>query len=142
MSQPHHHVFNALQRAISRSVPIQPLIPLLLEKGVIKKENVKMYGSKANGMKILTGYLRNQDFDTFLKFFECICEAEDTEEGFKQMEISIVGPILSVVEDFDSKHPESPVKYAEKIEEVIQKWQKPALLSQPAQKSKFRKLVA
>ena len=137
MSQPHHHVFNVLQRSINRSVPIQPLIPLLLEKGVIKRENVKMYDSKANGMKILTSFLRNQDFDTFLKFFECICEiGEQSEEGSKQTEFSIVGAILSAVEDFDAKHPELE-RHAEKLEKIIQKWLKPASLLAPAEESKF-----
>ena len=140
MSQPHHHVFNALQRSIIRSVPIHPLIPFLLKKGVIKKEDVRMFDSKTNGMKILTSYLRNQDFDTFLKFFECVCEVQESEEGFKQMEVSIVGSILSVVEDFDAKQPPESVKYAGKIEMIIQKWQKPALLSSPAEDGEFTQL--
>ena len=130
MSQPHHHVFNALQRSIIRSGPVQPLLPLLLEKGVIKEEEVKMFDSKAHGMKILTSYLRNQDFDTFLKFVECFCEVEERGEGFEKMEVSIVDSILNAVEDFDAKHPDKAGN-AEKVEEIIQKWRKPALLLTP-----------
>ena len=139
MSQPHHHVFNALQRSIIRSCPVEELIPLLVEKGVIKKENVGMFKSK-NGMKILTSYVRNQDFDTFLKFVECLCEVEESEEGFKKLEISTVDSILSVVEDFDAKHPESAGN-AEKIKKIIQKWRKPALLSTPAERGEFKQLA-
>ena len=138
MSQPHHHVFNALKREIIRGVPIHPLFPMLFEKGVIKEENARMFDSKANGMKILTSYLGNQDFDTFLKFFECICEVQDNEECFKKMDVSIVDSIISVVEDFDAKalakNPGS-VRYGEKMEKIIQKWRKPSLLSTPAEET-------
>lgn len=100
MSQPHHFVFNELQRAIQASVPIEPLLPYLLKKEIIKETDVKKFSGK-NGMRNLTSALRNKSYETFVRFVECIIEAGSSDPSVK---LSIVQPIEKAVVQFDKEH--------------------------------------
>ena len=129
MSQPHHHVFNALQREIYRGVPIEQLLPILLSKGVVKQESAHLYSSK-NGIKVLVGYLRKKDFGTFMKFVECICLAHETPTGGSKVEKPIVAAIRSVINDFDKRN---ETNYAAEVDRVISNFQKMSLLDVPSE---------
>ena len=111
MSQPHHHVFNALQREIFRSVPFEVLRPILLQNGVIPP-SIDQSCDKGNGMRIVVGYLRNEGFDKFLKFVECICIAKDS----PRVEKRILDSILSVLQDFDAKN---STQHRIQVEQII-----------------------
>ena len=100
MSQPHHFVFNELQRVIQKCVPIEPLIPFLLEKKIIKETDLPKFRTK-NGMKYLTSFLRNRDFDVFVNFVDCITAAGARDPS---VNLSIVTSIQSAVEGFDRSH--------------------------------------
>ena len=72
MSQPHHFIFNELQKTIQKCVPIEPLIPFLLERNILKEADVSPSTTEGRfGMKLLTSSLRTRDFDTFVKFVDC-----------------------------------------------------------------------
>ena len=116
MTQPHHHVFNVLEQEISRGVGIEPLLPLLLQKGVIQQSNKSMFESSKNGMRILVGYLRSKDYDTFVRFVECIYEAHRSPGGSIKIYVPIVKSIKQIVADFDSRH---NTQHVLKIDEII-----------------------
>lgn len=117
MTQPHHHVFNVLEQEISRELSIEPLLPPLLQKGVIQQSNKSMFESSKNGMRILVGYLRSKDYDTFVRFVECIYEAaHQSPEGSSKIYIPIVKSIKQIVTDFDSRH---NTQHVLKIDEII-----------------------
>ena len=122
MSEPHHHVFNAMQREIYRSVKVDPLLPVLQNKGVISPEQAKMFHSKSN-IKILVGILRNQSFETFLSFVECICIAHESPEGEGKVEKPIIVSMRNVVEDFDLQH---NTEYVKRVDEIIDRYKKTA----------------
>lgn len=130
MSEPHHHVYNALQREIYRSVPAEQLLPMLLDKGVVQQKLADQIRMSPFGTKILVGYLRNQDFETFLKFLECICIAHETPEGGSKVEKPIVMTIRSVVADFDQRN---DTKYTAEVDEIIHRFQKLSTLDEPEQ---------
>ena len=115
MTQPHHHVFNVLQTAINRSVPIEPLVDYLNKNNVIKSNEEAMFRRK-NGMKILTGYLRSKDYDTFVGFVSAMSEAYLSSDAGKKIDISIILSIQQIVLDFDKRNDTSHVK---KINEII-----------------------
>ena len=94
-----------------------------------------MFHSK-NGTKILTSYLRNKDFGTFLKFVECICAAHERPEGATKVELPIVSSIISVVEDFDHRQGSS---YASQISEILHQYQKTAPSLQHPQQQQYKK---
>ena len=125
MSQPHHFLFNELQRAIQKCVPVDPLIPFLLEKNVIKKEDIAKYTDPKVGMKRLTSSLRNKDFDTFVKFVDCICAA-----GYKDpsVKLSIVSSIRSALEVFDK---DNNTSFASRISGLKQQQEPESLLPPP-----------
>ena len=124
MSAPHHHVFNAMQREIYRSIMVEPLLPVLKDRGVISPKEDKLFREKSkNNIKILVGILRNQTFETFLNFVECICIAHESPEGEGKVEKLIVVSIRNVVEDFDSKH---NTEYVKRINEIIDRYKKTA----------------
>ena len=104
MSAPHHHVFNAMQREIYHKLEVDPLLPILKERGVISSEQDKLFKKESKkNIKILVGILRNQSFEAFLGFVECICIAHESPEGEGKVEKPIVVSIRNVVEDFDLK---------------------------------------
>ena len=109
MTQPHHHVFNVLQQEINRCVPVEPLLPLLLQNKVIKLEEASLFQGK-NSMKFLTGYLRQRNYETFLGFVKCICEASESFEGAGKIEFAVVKSIQQIVTDFDAQHDTQHVK--------------------------------
>ena len=121
MSQPHHHVFNALQREICRSVPFEVVRPILLQQGVVPP-SIDISCDKRNGTKLVVGYLRNEGFDKFLRFVECICIAVDTST---RVEKQILNSILSVVQDFDVRN---STQYGVQVEKIIKRYQKQATL--------------
>ena len=124
MSAPHHHVFNTMQREIYRSIMVEPLLPVLKDRGVISPEQDKLFKEKSkNNIKILVGILRNQTFETFLSFVECICIAHDSPEGEGKVEKPIVVSIRNVVEDFDLKH---STEYVKRVDEIIDRYKKTA----------------
>ena len=116
MTQPHHHVFNVLEQEISRGVSIEHLLPLLLQKGVIHQSNKSMFESSKNGMRILVGFLRSKDYDTFVHFVECIYEAQRSPGGSTKIYVPIVKSIKQIVTDFDSRY---NTQHVLKIDEII-----------------------
>ena len=88
----------------------------MLERGVIPHSLDRQCDTK-NGMKIVVGYLRNQDFETFLKFVECICVAR---EANAKVEKQILDSIFSAVQDFDVKKSTHCSSQVEKIMERFQ----------------------
>ena len=124
MSAPHHHVFNAMQREIYHSIVVEPLLPVLKDRGVISPEQDKLFREKSkNNIKILVGILRNQSFETFLSFVECICIAHEGPEGEGKVEKPIVVSMRNVVEDFDSQH---NTEYVKRVDEIIDRYKKTA----------------
>lgn len=110
MGEPHHHVFNALQQVIIRNVKIEPIFPHLIEKKVVPESDKPHYLSKPkNGMKILISYLRNQSFETFLNFVECIFLAQ-RDLPSKSQAVPVVESIVRAVEDFDMRNQSSHAK--------------------------------
>lgn len=116
MTQPHHHVFNVLQGAINSSVPIEPLIDYLKQNNVIKKSEDEAMFRRKSGMKILTGYLRSKDYDTFVGFVSAMSEAYLSSDIGKTIDISIIMSIQQIVSDFDKRNNTSHVI---KIDEII-----------------------
>ena len=124
MSAPHHHVFNAMQREIYHKVEVEPLLPILKDRGVISPEQNKLFKQKSRkNIKILVGILRNQTFETFLSFIECICIAHESPEGEGKVEKPIVVSMRNVVEDFDLKH---NTEYVKRVDEIIDRYMKTA----------------
>ena len=76
-----------------------------------------MFKDKKNGMKILTGYLRSKDYNTFVKFVLCMYEANQT--STHTIDTSLVKSIKEVVLDFDSR---KETNYAIEIDELIEKF--------------------
>ena len=115
MSQCHHHVFNALQREICSKIPIE-VRPILLERGVIPPSLDRLCSTK-DWIKIVIGYLRNKDFETFLKFLECICIARDaTARPDKRILVSI----FRVVQDFDARN---STKHSVQVEQIMKQFE-------------------
>ena len=121
MSEPHHHVFNALQGKIYRSAPFEVLRPILLKQGVIPS-SIDERCDTTNGIKIVVGYLRNEGFDKFLKFVECLCIARDKNP---KVDKQILGSILSAVKDFDVRN---STEHHVQVEKIIKRFQKQATL--------------
>lgn len=128
MTQPHHHVFNALQQVIIKSVKIEAILGSLVEKKVITASDASRYKDKPkNGMKILISYLRNRSFETFLDFVECIFLAQG-EAPSKVQSVPVVESMIIAVQDFDQRnnttHTERLVaiqeKYLKQKEEVVE----------------------
>lgn len=116
MTQPHHHVFNALQQAFVKGVKIEAILDHLVQEKVIQESTISRYKSK-NGMKILISYLRNQSYDTFLKFVECIFRGQ-VDDPSKVQSVSVVDSIIKALEDFDERNATS---YAKDVVEIQNK---------------------
>ena len=112
MSQPHHFVFNEIERVIRSSVPDnQRLVDLLIGKNVIMgKDRHKFIGK--NGMKCLTSFMRIKDFETFVTFVECIREVSELDAS---VDVSIVKTIRGAVRTFDENH---GTNYEDKITQL------------------------
>ena len=120
MSDCLHYVFDALQREICRLIPIE-MRPILLKRGVIPPSLDRLC-NKTNWIKVVVGYLQDKDFDTFLKFVECICIARNaTARPDKQ----ILDSILSVVQDFDARN---STQHSVQVDEIMKQFQKKATL--------------
>lgn len=123
MTQPHHHVINALQQAIIRGVKIDAILPHLIEKEVIPEANVQLYQSQQpksnNGMKILISYLRNQSYETFLGFTECIFLAQ--RDAPSKVQSTVVDSMIIAVQDFDRQN---STTHAQSIVDIQQKYMK------------------
>ena len=106
MSEPHHYVFNELERTIWKEIPFDLLKPHLLARGVVSDELVsKCTARPKRAVKILTSVLRNKNFDVFVDFVQCIIDAElDAEQGSETVDFSVVDSITSAVKHFDSTH--------------------------------------
>lgn len=108
MSQPHHFVFNELQRQICKEVPFDLIKSHLLSRGVVKEENLSLYTSNPKrAMRTLTSLLRNKGFDVFVDFIQCIVDAEvelEQRGSSETVDFSIVETIQLAVEHFDSSH--------------------------------------
>ena len=101
MTEVHHFIFNTLELAIQRSVPIQSMLDILIEKEIIK-ENEKTKFNKKNGMKRLISRLRRRNFETFVLFVECILQA--AQESNSSISTMIINSIRGVAEAFDEEH--------------------------------------
>ena len=112
MGQPHHHVYMALEKAIIKDVQIEPLIPHLISRKVLQESDIQHCQSRPkNGMKILIGYMRNQSFEAFLSFVECIFEAQ-RDAPSKVQAVPVVESMIRAVRDFDAK---SHTTHAERL---------------------------
>ena len=122
MSEPHHHVFNAIQPQIQEGVPtkqIQPLLDLLVQNGVIKKAMVPV--AKRAGIKVVCGYLRNQDFETFLKFVECLCKICSDKPGeFMKTIPPALNSIVEVTKHYDSEYNS---EYTERVTAIMEQYE-------------------
>ena len=119
MTEPHHHVFYAVQPIIQECLPkkvIQPLLKLLVQNGVIKQSLVPI--AERTGIKVVCGYVRNQDFETFLKFVECMCKlCSDQPEGL----IKAIPPALnSIVEATKHYDKEYNSEYTERVTAIME----------------------
>ena len=104
MTQPHHHVFNALQQAIIKGVKIEAVLYHLVDRKVIPENDKERYEKNPkNGMKILISFLRNQSYETFLDFVECIFLAQKDAPPSK-VQITIVDSMIKAVQDFDQRN--------------------------------------
>ena len=119
MSQPHHFVFNEIERVIRSSVPDnERLVDLLVRKNVLReKDRPKFVGR--NGMKCLTSYMRIKDFEMFVTFVECIREVSEQDPS---VDVSVVETIRGAVRTFDenhSTHYEQRIPQLKKTTEVV-----------------------
>ena len=120
MTEPHHHVFNAVQKDILKGVKILAVLPYLVEKKVIPESQAEWYESQPkNGMKILISYLRNQSYETFLDFVECIFLAQ--RDSPAKVQSTVVGSMTAAVQDFDQRN---STTHAERIISIQQKYMK------------------
>lgn len=120
MTQPHHHVFNVLQGEINHIIKLDPLFPLLLERGVFRPEEKRLF--ETIGMKALTGYLRGKDFETFLSFISCI--SDHPTQGSKYL--AIIKAVKEILNSYDEQHKSS---HAFKVDEISKRHEKPADLT-------------
>ena len=120
MSQCHHHVINALQRVICSNIPNE-VRPILLERGVIPPSLDRLCNTK-DWIKIVIGYLRDKDFETFLKFVECICIARG---ATARPDKRILDSIFSVVQDFDARN---STQHSVQVEQIMKQFEKKATL--------------
>ena len=117
MTQPHHHAFNALESLFHRCVSFHPLLPFLLEKGVIsRKEESWFPRDDRSAMKVLTGYLRSKDYDTFLGFLESVFEAG--EHGGK-VDYKLMESVKTVVDDFDRRN---NTTHSDRIKKILDRY--------------------
>ncbi len=120
MTEPHHHVFNALQQAVIRGVKIEAILPHLVQKKIIPEADTKRYESNPqNGMKILISYLRNRSYETFLDFTECIFLAQ--KESPAKAQSTIIDSMIMAVQDFDQRN---NTTHAQGIIDIQQKYMK------------------
>ena len=117
MTQPHHHVFNVLQGEINRHVSLPPLLDSLEREGIAPEHLLDKF-KRRDGMKYMTGYLRSRDYDTFVKFIQCMCETSD-----KNM--AIVESVRDTVNDFDKRN---ETDHAKRIIEILERQKKDTLL--------------
>ncbi len=101
MTQPHHHVFNALQQSIIKGVDVKAILQHLVRKGVIPESHKSRYETRS-GMKILIGYLRNRSFEDFLLFVECIFLTQQQDPS-KSKGSTVIESIIRAVQDFDQR---------------------------------------
>lgn len=131
MSQPHHHVYNALQQAIIKTVKIEGVLQHLIDKEVIPEAHRERYKKNpTNGMKILIAYLRNQSFETFLDFVECIFLAQK-EVPSKVQSVPVVESMVKAVQDFDQRNNSTHAEKIIAIQEKYMQQQFPTVEVQP-----------
>lgn len=132
MTQPHHFVFNELDSVIRKSAKIEHLLPLLVKRKVISdslQQQCRVAGKQ--GMKFLTSYLRNKDFDTFITFLECIQEAADEHPG--EVKVTVLENIHEAVKHFDKRSQGGvQTNYADRIPGVKKKSVTQPETSEPA----------
>ena len=112
MTMPHHYVFHVLNKEIIKCVRVEAILEHLVSKKVIPDSDVAIYRDRPrSGMKILIGYLRNQSFETFLSFVECIFEAQ-RDAPAKVKAVPVVESMIRAVQDFDEREQSS---YTERL---------------------------
>lgn len=120
MSEPHHHVFNAIQPQINESVTISDVLPQLAQSGILSSAMIeKIKKSPKKAMKLLTSHLRLKDFDAFLAFFRFIAEKNEADYGGKKY-MNVLQSIQEVVLDFDSKF---GTNHCSKLQEIVDQCQ-------------------
>lgn len=128
MTEPHHHVFNALQQAIIRGVKVEALLPHLVHKKAIPESDIRRYEAHPkNGIKILISYLRNQSYNTFLDFVECIFLAQ--KDSPAKVQSTVVDSMIVAVQDFDQR---KSTAHAKKIIDIQQKYMKQVAIGDEA----------
>ena len=120
MTQPHHDVFNRIHSLIEKDVKVADVAEHLVEKKIIKADDVSRYKSKPKnrGMVALVQLLRNRSFETFLDFVECIFLAQGAPPG-KLKSIPVVESIIVAVQEFDKQHQSS---HADRVIAVQEKY--------------------
>lgn len=133
-TNPHHHVFYLLQTALIRSVGIKALLPLLVERKVVPEEDASLYDKQQNGMKILIFYLKNQSFETFLDFVECILLAQEKAPS-KVQSVTVVDSIIKALKEFDEKNSTSHAETVVAIQKKYLKTEEEAVSSSASKMS-------
>lgn len=102
MAEVHHFIFNELQVAIRRSVPLKPLLDNLVHYRLISMQEKDVWKSQGKkGMRNLIAKLRGKDFDSFVLFVTCILEAGQKDSS---VQTTIVNSIRGAAEAFDEVH--------------------------------------
>ena len=102
---------------------MKKIIPLLLDHSIIKQSQAALAKkSGRNGMKIICGYIKNQTFDIFLKFVECMCKLISTDPECDKTVSPVLASILEVVKDFDETY---HTEHSKTIIDIIKPYQTP-----------------
>ena len=121
MSEPHHYVFYVLNKDIIKCVKMEAVLGHLVSKKVIPDSDVALYRDRPrSGMNILIGYLKNQSFETFLSFVECIFEGQ-RDAPAKVQAVPVVESMIRAVQDFDAKN---QTTHAERVVVIQEKYLK------------------
>ena len=104
-------------------MPLEAVLPALRDRGIVREGGRLESLIKRGGMKVLTGYLRNQDFDTFLAFVECVCAASGDPEMSRKVDWNVVESIRHVVKDFDERN---RTEHCERVSAILERYQRPA----------------
>ena len=102
---------------------MKKITPLLLENSIIKQSQAALAKKGGrNGMKIICGYIKNQTFDSFLKFVECLCKLISTDPECGKTVTPVLTSIVEVVKDFDDTN---HTEHTKSIIAIIEQYQKP-----------------
>ena len=120
MAQPHHHVCNILRGALIKEFKWGDIRPHLEERKAIPENVIKRCDSKPKkGTEVALSYVRNQTYETFLKFAECLFLTQI--DITCSVESKVVNSLIEAVEDFDQ---EKGTDYSKRLIDLRQKYTK------------------